>query len=141
MSRYDMPGSQGLVLHHPMECRGAIVFGAARNVGGLFNEEQIQLIAERRFVPIEPFAYWLKKGQLHDDLFALRRHLATAKSRMLEIANMVAESCQFRNRVGCRLRLLVTFSPHRDGYLINHVEDVSARPSLCGDALCAVHLK
>ena len=51
-----------------MDCRGANVFGVARNVGELFNEEQIQLIAERRFIPIEPFAYWLKKGQLRDDL-------------------------------------------------------------------------
>jgi hypothetical protein len=65
---YDMPGAQGLVLHSPMDCRGAEVFGAARKVGGLFNEEQMQFIAERRFIPIEPFAYWLKKGKLRDDL-------------------------------------------------------------------------
>jgi hypothetical protein len=65
---YDMPGAQGLVLHRPMDCRGAKVFGAFRNVGELFNEEQIQLIAERRFIPIGPFAYWLKHGQLRDDL-------------------------------------------------------------------------
>lgn len=65
---YDMPGAQGLVLRRPMGCPGAAVFGAARNVGGLFNEEQTQLIAERRFIPIEPFAYWFKHGQLRDDL-------------------------------------------------------------------------
>jgi hypothetical protein len=64
---YDMPGAQGLVLHRPMDCRGAKVFGAARNVGELFSEDEIQLIAERRFIPIEPFAYWLKRG-LRDDL-------------------------------------------------------------------------
>jgi len=74
---YDMSGAQGLVLHHPMDCRGAKVFGAFRNVGELFNEEQIQLIAERRFIPIEPFAYWLKHGQLRDDL--IRRAPALGK--------------------------------------------------------------
>ena len=65
---YDMPGAQGLVLHRPMDCWGAKVFGAARNVGELFNEEQVHLIAERRFIPIEPFAYWFKHGRLRDDL-------------------------------------------------------------------------
>lgn len=65
---YDMPGAQGLVLHRPMDCRGAQVFGTFRKVGELFSEEQIQLIAEHRFIPIEPFAYWLKRGQLRDDL-------------------------------------------------------------------------
>ena len=67
---YDMPGAQGLVLHRPMDCRGAKVFSAFRNVGGLFNSEQMQLIAERRFIPIEPFAYWLKHGRLRDDLIS-----------------------------------------------------------------------
>ena len=67
-SLYDMPGAQGLVLHRPMDCLGARVFGAARHVGELFNEEQVQLIAEHRFIPIEPFAYWFKRGQLRDDL-------------------------------------------------------------------------
>jgi hypothetical protein len=59
---YDMPGGQGLILHRPMDSLGAQVFSAARNVGELFDEEQIQLIAERRFIPITPFAYWLKHG-------------------------------------------------------------------------------
>jgi hypothetical protein len=33
-----------------------------------YSSEQIQLLVEHRLIPIEAFAYWLKKGQLRDDL-------------------------------------------------------------------------
>jgi hypothetical protein len=68
----EATGSQGLVLHRPMDCRGAGILSKARNVTvegvGFYNDEQIQLLAERRFIPIDAFAYWLDKGQLRDDL-------------------------------------------------------------------------
>jgi hypothetical protein len=69
---YDAPGGEGLVLHRPMVCRGASALGRFRNVEiegvNFYGDEQIQFIAEHRFIPIEAFAYWLKKGQLRDDL-------------------------------------------------------------------------
>lgn len=69
---YDAPGGEGLVLHRPMECRGARLLSIFRNVEvegvNLYGDEQIRFIAEHRFIPIEAFAYWLKKGQLRDDL-------------------------------------------------------------------------
>lgn len=34
----------------------------------LYNVDQVRLLAERRFIPIEAFAYWLKHGPLRDDL-------------------------------------------------------------------------
>ncbi len=65
-------GSQGLVLHRPMDCPGARTLSRARNVAvegvNFYSDEQIQLIAERRFIPIDAFAYWLKHGRLRDDL-------------------------------------------------------------------------
>ena len=76
---YDEPGAEGLVLHRPMTCRGAFKLAALRNtqIEGasmynaeqiMYNAEQIQFIGEGRFIPLSPFAYWIKKGQLRDDL-------------------------------------------------------------------------
>jgi hypothetical protein len=75
---YDEPGAEGLVLRRPMDCLGASTLSRFRNVespggefsggGRFYSPEQIQLIAERRFIPIDAFAYWLKKGLLRDDL-------------------------------------------------------------------------
>lgn len=69
---YDASGGEGLVLHRPMVCRGARTLSRFRNVevegANVYGDEQIQCIAEHRFIPIEAFAYWLKKGQLRDDL-------------------------------------------------------------------------
>ncbi len=63
-------GSQGLVLYRPMDCPGAGALGRFRHTQvegvNLYTDEQIQLIAERRFIPIDAFAYWLKRGQLRD---------------------------------------------------------------------------
>jgi hypothetical protein len=68
----DSPDSEGLVLHRPMDCSGAFTLSAGRNINikgaTLFSAEQLQLIAERRLIPLNPFAYWLKNGQLRDDL-------------------------------------------------------------------------
>jgi hypothetical protein len=68
---YNEPGAEGLILHRPMECRGAFELAKLCNTrfqGNMFNAEQLQFIREQRFIPIYPFAYWLKKGQLRDDL-------------------------------------------------------------------------
>ena len=70
---YDVAGAEGLVLHQPMQCRGASVLRAFRKTGAraglrLYNDEQVLLLAERRFIPIEAFAYWLKHGRLRDDV-------------------------------------------------------------------------
>lgn len=69
---YDAPGVEGLVLHRPMDCRGAHTLSSFRHtkIKGLdfYSPEQIQYLAEHRFIPIDAFAYWLKKGQLRNDL-------------------------------------------------------------------------
>ena len=73
---YDVAHAEGLILHRPMQCGGATVLGAFRNTGApagllLYNDEQVRLLAERRFIPIEAFAHWLKHGGLREDL---KRH-------------------------------------------------------------------
>ena len=79
---YDVAGAEGLVLHRPMPCRGASVLRAFRKTGtgaGLrfYNVDQVQLLADRRFIPIEAFAYWLKHGGLRDDLVCRAPSLST----------------------------------------------------------------
>jgi hypothetical protein len=71
----DEPGFEGLILHRAMDCAGAQTLNSYRNttVKGvcLFTDEQIQLIAEHRFIPLAAFAHSLNKGQLRDDLTQL----------------------------------------------------------------------
>lgn len=65
-------GFEGLILHRPMECPGAERLSRNRDAtvrgASFFSPEQIQLIAEHRFIPIAAFAYSLRKGQLRHDL-------------------------------------------------------------------------
>ena len=71
---YNLPRAEGLVLHQPMDSRGASVLRGFRNtrfgIGRLrfYNQEQARLLGECRFIPIEAFAYWLEHGRLREDL-------------------------------------------------------------------------
>lgn len=69
---HDVRSREGLILHLPMECRGAFVMRAfsSRSIQymRIYDDLQRRLLSERRFIPIEAFAYWLKHGQLRDDL-------------------------------------------------------------------------
>ncbi len=68
------PGQEGFVLREPMEGKGAVrlantsgvrivVSGAAMPA---YTGGRQDLVAQLRFIPIEPFAYWMKKGDLGD---------------------------------------------------------------------------
>lgn len=61
-------GREGIVLHRPLEGKGAERMAATASVrfkgASFYDEEQQQLIAEHRFLPIEAFAYWLEHGDL-----------------------------------------------------------------------------
>jgi hypothetical protein len=65
-------GSEGLILRRPLSGSGAGRLAASGKVavGGVpfYGPEQRQLIAERRFVPLEPFAYWFKHGDLQREI-------------------------------------------------------------------------
>jgi hypothetical protein len=68
----DYSGEEGLILHRSMDSPGARRLSDNRytKISGanLYNDEQIQLIAEQRLIPLNAFSYWLKKGKLRDDL-------------------------------------------------------------------------
>jgi hypothetical protein len=65
-------GSEGIVLHRPLEGKGAgrLAASAGVRVAGapLYDADRQSLIAEHRFIPIEPFAYWLERGNLREVL-------------------------------------------------------------------------
>ncbi len=69
---HDEQGSQGLVLHRPMDCYGAHTLSNFRHTQiknvNFFTDEQIRFIAEHRLIPLDAFAYWLRKGELRTDL-------------------------------------------------------------------------
>lgn len=68
----DEAGEEGLVLHQPMDGAGARKLSDNRDTkirgAKLFNDEQIQLIAEHRFIPLSAFSHSLRKGRLRADL-------------------------------------------------------------------------
>lgn len=68
----DYSGEEGLILHRSMDCPGARKLSDRRHAqirgANLYNDEQIQLIAEHRLIPLNAFSYSLKKGKLRDDL-------------------------------------------------------------------------
>lgn len=68
----DDSGREGLILLKPMDCSGASTLRSARNLAmkgvGFYNDKQIKLLGEQRFIPIDAFAYQLDRGNLRDDL-------------------------------------------------------------------------
>ena len=65
-------GIEGLILRRPMADKGAFRFAAtatARFDGvHMYDPEVIKLIRERRFIPLEAFAYWGCHGDLHQEI-------------------------------------------------------------------------
>lgn len=63
-------GGEGLILNRPMSGRGAARLAACGKTGVGFTPfcgpDQLQLIAERRFIPLEPFACWFRHGDLRE---------------------------------------------------------------------------
>ena len=69
------PGHEGFVTFHPIGGSGAANLAAVRGLGWYFipiyNKEQQAVIAERRWIPIEAFAWHLRRGRLREDLTRL----------------------------------------------------------------------
>ena len=68
-------GSEGFLLHNPMTEPGAARLARSTNfrfAGTSFygSSQRQQWINEQRFIPIEPFAWWLHHGNLQQDLRA-----------------------------------------------------------------------
>ncbi|MCA9130861.1 MAG: hypothetical protein KDB22_27440 [Planctomycetales bacterium] len=68
---YRQRGKEGFILLVPMESKGAD--NLARSVGreagvnnAIYRGGHPELAADRRFIPIEPFGFWLRHGRLAD---------------------------------------------------------------------------
>lgn len=65
-------GAEGFVLREPMESRGAERYATTSQVvirgAQMYDADRRQLLAEKRFIPIETFAYWLRHGDLKEVL-------------------------------------------------------------------------
>lgn len=75
-------GREGFVVREPLEGAGAARFAALRNVGAfgapLYDDEQRALLQERRFIPIEAFAWHLRYGTLAQQVARLAPHVRVA---------------------------------------------------------------
>jgi hypothetical protein len=63
-------GREGFVTKEPMSGKGAARLAAFRGPAGmtLFDREQRQLVGQRRFIPIEAFAWHIRHGNLGADI-------------------------------------------------------------------------
>ncbi|MCA9179313.1 MAG: hypothetical protein KDB14_32870 [Planctomycetales bacterium] len=64
-------GREGFVLREAMECKGAYKLAnvVGRSVGvnnPIYRGGRPDLVAQRRFIPIEPFGFWIRHGTLRD---------------------------------------------------------------------------
>ena len=62
------PGGEGFILREPIQGRAAARYATASQLvvqgAPLYEPYRRNLLAERRFIPIEPFGYWLAHGDL-----------------------------------------------------------------------------
>ena len=74
------PGREGFVTREPMGGKGAARLARFRFVGArsasLDDDEQQRLLAERRLIPIEAFAWHLRHGEMREDIIRFAPHLA-----------------------------------------------------------------
>ncbi len=66
-------GREGFVTSVPMTGSGAELFARFRGIGqrgsaATYDDEQRALLEERRFIPIEAFGWYLRRGTLFDDI-------------------------------------------------------------------------
>lgn len=65
-------GAEGIVTRGPIEGKGAERYATTSQMvirgAPLYDEHRRGLLAEKRFIPIEPFGHWLRKGDLRQVL-------------------------------------------------------------------------
>ena len=85
------PGREGFVLSQPLESRGAHRLGGMADVqitsSGVtmagYQGGRSDLVAQRRFIPIEAFGYWFKRGDLES---VIRRFVPDVNMESHELA-------------------------------------------------------
>lgn len=97
------PGREGFVTFHPIGGSGAANLAAVRDFGWYFNpiynEEQQAVIAERRWIPIEAFAWHLRRGRLREDLTRLAPAVQSLPPVPMPPAKPVSPAVQRRRLV------------------------------------------
>jgi len=71
-------GHEGFITAQPMQSRGAEGLAAYATSMHLYDARDMQLISERRFIPIKPFACHLRHGDLREVVAAHAPHLRAA---------------------------------------------------------------
>ncbi len=60
--------SPGLILREPLEGRGATTLAASNRFVAFYGPMGDALVRERRWFPLDPFAYWMDRGDLSQQL-------------------------------------------------------------------------
>lgn len=68
-------GTEGLILGRPLEGRGAALSAYLATSRFLTAIEIREFVAARRYIPIESFAYWLRHGDLENEIVRYVPHL------------------------------------------------------------------
>ena len=97
------PGHEGFVTRRPIGGSGAANLEAVRGLGWYFipiyNKEQQAVMAERRWIPIEAFAWHLRRGRLREDLALLAPAVQSLPPQLAPPANPVNPAVQRRRLV------------------------------------------
>jgi hypothetical protein len=96
-------GHEGFVTLHPIGGSGAANLAAVRDLGWYFipiyNKEQQAVMADRRWIPIEAFAWHLRRGRLREDLARLAPAVQSLPSQLAPPANLISPAVRRRRLV------------------------------------------
>jgi hypothetical protein len=93
--RMDKKGAEGLITKEPLQGRAAEWLARFRNVmmngAPLYDAEKRLLLGEQRYIPIEVFAFWLRHGDLWEQIREHAPWLADAQGQPLGYTPRIRE--------------------------------------------------
>jgi hypothetical protein len=93
--RTDKKGAEGLITKEPLQGRAAEWLSRFRNVmmngAPLYDAEKRLLLGEQRYIPIEIFAFWLRHGDLWEQIREHAPWLADAQGQPLGYTPTIRE--------------------------------------------------
>jgi hypothetical protein len=109
--RFDKAGAEGLVVKEPLDGRHAEGLTRYRNVvingAPLNDDEKRLLLGEKRFFPIDPFAYWIKHGDLWEQIREHAPWLADAQGQPVGYRPRIPEKPWTRKKTVLLVILIV----------------------------------
>lgn len=75
-------GHEGFITAHWMESKGAERLARYAGMAPAYDDQDMQLIAERRFIPFSAFAFHLRRGDLREVILRCAPHLRIAFDRI-----------------------------------------------------------